>query len=136
MTYERAKQMTVAAISPVSCVHHQRLCPNGSGLGMVLNLLHSKRSQTSDGRHQQRCGRLIEQFARCQTHQTENKFLVTDYLIRRCQLRRAQCLGNQIDNHRIEHAEKQPYRHRSQCRGTPDGSKAKTEITRFSQNAT
>lgn len=76
-----------------------------AGWEWPLNLLHSERPQTSDGRHQQRCGRLIEQFARCQTHQTENKFLVTDYLIRRCQLRGAQRLGNQVDNHRIEHAE-------------------------------
>ena len=26
-----------------------------------LNLLHSKRPQTSDGRHQQRCGRVVEE---------------------------------------------------------------------------
>ena len=33
---EIAKQITVAAINPVSCGHTtRRLCPNGSGLGIA-----------------------------------------------------------------------------------------------------
>ena len=109
-TYDKAKHTTVAAINPVSCGQTtKRLWPKGNGL-------HRQRPQTPHGRHQQCHRRFIKQLTRCKTQQIQHKPLVSDHLIVRSPSRRTQCLSDKVDNHIIEHAEKQPYSHTSQCR--------------------
>ena len=100
-TYDKAKHTTVAAINPVSCGQTtKRLC--------AMHLLHRQRPQTPHGRHQQCHRRFIKQLTRCKTQQIQHKPLVSDHLIVRSPSRRTQCLSDKVDNHIIEHAEKQP----------------------------
>ena len=82
----------------------------------AMHLLHRQRPQTPHGRHQQCHRRFIKQLTRCKTQQIQHKPLVSDHLIVRSPSRRTQCLSDKVDNHIIEHAEKQPDRHTSQCR--------------------
>ena len=113
-TYDKAKHTTVAAINPVSCGQTtKRLWPKGNGLGIApctCSIVSGPRLLTEG------ISNVIVASLNNSLGAKRSKPLVSDHLIVRSPSRRTQCLSDKVDNHIIEHAEKQPDRHTSQCR--------------------
>ena len=83
-----------------------------------VQLLHRQGAEAPHRRHEQRRSGIVEQFARRQPHQPQDKPLVAELVVDRSHLGGAQRPGDHADDHRIEHTEKKPHGDGCQRRGS------------------